>query len=83
MTIDVADSGEKLAEKPVLLPTPTEDALPRRLADFATLGEALDLYSSFYHTPANAQQLLDTLGLAEKRTTRFAKLSGGTEPVTR
>ena len=42
MTIDVADSGEKLAEKPVLLPTPTEDALPRRLADFATLGEALD-----------------------------------------
>ncbi|MES2046045.1 MAG: fatty acyl-AMP ligase [Pseudomonadota bacterium] len=42
MAIDVADSGEKLAEKPVLLPTPTEDALPRRLADFATLGEALD-----------------------------------------
>lgn len=26
----------------VLLPTPTEDALPRRLADFATLGDALD-----------------------------------------
>jgi len=25
-----------------LLPTPTEDALPRRLADFATLGDALD-----------------------------------------
>jgi fatty-acyl-CoA synthase len=25
-----------------LLPTPTEDALPRRMADFATLGEALD-----------------------------------------
>ncbi|MDB5673809.1 MAG: acyl-CoA synthetase [Sphingomonas bacterium] len=42
MTIDVADSGEKLAEKPVLLPTPTEDVLSRRLADFATLGEALD-----------------------------------------
>jgi fatty-acyl-CoA synthase len=42
MAIDVADSGELLAAKPVLLPTPTEDALPRRLADFATLGEALD-----------------------------------------
>jgi len=26
----------------VLLPTPTEDVLPRRLADFATLGDALD-----------------------------------------
>jgi len=25
-----------------LLPTPSEDALPRRLADFATLGDALD-----------------------------------------
>ncbi|MDH7971415.1 fatty acyl-AMP ligase [Sphingomonas sp. AR_OL41] len=42
MAIDVAHSGEILAERPVLLPTPTEDALPRRLADFATLGEALD-----------------------------------------
>ncbi|MDB5710665.1 MAG: acyl-CoA synthetase [Sphingomonas bacterium] len=42
MTIDVADSGGKLAEKPVLLPTPTEDVLSRRLADFTTLGEALD-----------------------------------------
>ena len=42
MAIDVAASGEKLAEKPALLPTPTEDVLPRRLADFATLGEALD-----------------------------------------
>lgn len=42
MAIDVADSGELLATRPVLLPTPTEDILPRRLADFATLGEALD-----------------------------------------
>ena len=25
-----------------LVPTPTDDALPRRFADFATLGEALD-----------------------------------------
>jgi ABC-2 type transport system ATP-binding protein len=50
-----------------------ESALPEKL----TVGEALDLYSSFYRTPANARQLLETLGLAEKRTTRFAKLSGG------
>ncbi len=27
---------------PALAPTPTEDSLPRRFADFATLGEALD-----------------------------------------
>jgi ABC-2 type transport system ATP-binding protein len=50
-----------------------ESALPEKL----TVGEAVDLYSSFYRTPANAQHLLETLGLAEKRTTRFAKLSGG------
>jgi fatty-acyl-CoA synthase len=29
-------------DQPALHPTPTNDALPRRLADFATLGEALD-----------------------------------------
>jgi fatty-acyl-CoA synthase len=29
-------------EAPALIPTPTEDALPRRFADFETLGEALD-----------------------------------------
>ena len=42
MAINDAESGALLAEKPVLLPTPTEDAQPRRIADFATLGDALD-----------------------------------------
>jgi len=37
MAIDVAD-----ARTDGLAPTPTDDLLPRRLADFATLGEALD-----------------------------------------
>jgi len=32
----------KAAALPALAPTPTLDALPRRLSDFATLGEALD-----------------------------------------
>jgi ABC-2 type transport system ATP-binding protein len=39
--------------------------------------EALDLYSSFYDDPANWEQLIDDLGLAEKRNTAFRKLSGG------
>jgi ABC-2 type transport system ATP-binding protein len=39
--------------------------------------EALDLYSSFYEHPADWEQLLDELGLAEKRNTAFRKLSGG------
>jgi len=41
MTLDMATDvvGERTES---LVPTPTDDALPRRLADFATLGEALD-----------------------------------------
>jgi fatty-acyl-CoA synthase len=41
MTVDMATDvvGERTES---LAPTPTDDALPRRLADFATLGEALD-----------------------------------------
>jgi len=40
MTMDTAT--DVTADERVLVPTPTDDALPRRLADFATLGEALD-----------------------------------------
>jgi ABC-2 type transport system ATP-binding protein len=48
-----------------------------KLPDKLTVGEALDLYSSFYRTPARWEHLIDTLGLAGKRDTRFGKLSGG------
>ncbi|MDQ2952792.1 MAG: ABC transporter ATP-binding protein [Chloroflexota bacterium] len=50
-----------------------ESALP----DQIKVWEALDLYSSFYKKPANWGQLIDDLGLAEKRDTAFRKLSGG------
>ena len=50
-----------------------ESQLPEKL----TVAEALDLYSSFYAAPADWNQLLDDLGLADKRRTRFGKLSGG------
>jgi ABC-2 type transport system ATP-binding protein len=50
-----------------------ESKLPEKLK----VGEALELYSSFYRAPANWEHLLDMLGLAEKRDTRFGKLSGG------
>ena len=42
MTTDMATEVVAEERKSELLPTPTDDALPRRLADFATLGEALD-----------------------------------------
>ena len=50
-----------------------EGALPDKL----TVAEALDLYGSFYRTPADGRALLDVLGLADKRNTRYRKLSGG------
>ncbi|MCP4536483.1 MAG: ABC transporter ATP-binding protein [Chloroflexi bacterium] len=39
--------------------------------------EALDLYASFYPRTLDWQELLQRLGLTEKRNTAFRKLSGG------
>jgi ABC-2 type transport system ATP-binding protein len=50
-----------------------ESMLPEKMK----VWEALDLYSSFYRTPASWQQLLDDLGLAGQRNVRYGKLSGG------
>jgi ABC-2 type transport system ATP-binding protein len=50
-----------------------DSQLPGRLR----VAEALDLYSSFYRTPADWRALMDVLGLGDKRDTRFGKLSGG------
>lgn len=41
------------------------------------VGEALELFSSFYEHPADWRDLLDLLGLGPQATTRFGKLSGG------
>jgi len=48
-----------------------------RLPDKLRVGEALDLYASFYDAPADPGALLADLGLAGSRDTPFAKLSGG------
>jgi ABC-2 type transport system ATP-binding protein len=50
-----------------------DSQLPERLR----VAEALDLYSSFYHSPADWRELLAVLGLTEKANTPFKKLSGG------
>lgn len=50
-----------------------ESNLPARMR----VGEALDLYASFYPKAANWKELLVQLGLEEKRNTPFSKLSGG------
>ena len=41
------------------------------------MGEAIELFASFYRDPADPGRLLEELGLAGKRDTAFAKLSGG------
>jgi ABC-2 type transport system ATP-binding protein len=50
-----------------------EAALPDKLH----VGEALELFGSFYDTPADADELMRSLGLWAKRDARFAQLSGG------
>src|SRR5262249_42889570 len=50
-----------------------ESELPDRL----TVGEALDLFASFYNDPADQAELLDHLGLTDKRSTAYRNLSGG------
>jgi ABC-2 type transport system ATP-binding protein len=50
-----------------------ESELPERIE----VGEALELYSSFYRTPADWVELMRTLGLDSKRHTQYRKLSGG------
>jgi ABC-2 type transport system ATP-binding protein len=50
-----------------------ESQLPDRLRVI----EALELFAAFYPDPADPEQLLETLGLGEKRGAAFKKLSGG------
>ena len=47
------------------------------LPDKIRVGEALDLYASFYRAPADWRELLDMLGLTATVDTRYGKLSGG------
>ena len=50
-----------------------ESELPEKLK----VWEAMELYGSFYDRPADAERLLEDLGLADQRNTRYGKLSGG------
>jgi ABC-2 type transport system ATP-binding protein len=47
------------------------------LPDRIKTREALELYASFYPSPADPADLLERLGLTKVRDTAFAKLSGG------
>lgn len=47
------------------------------LPDNLKVWEAMDMYASFYERHLDWEELLDDLGLSEKRNTAFRKLSGG------
>ncbi len=44
---------------------------------YLTVRETVDLYSGYFPKPRNVDEVIDLVGLAEKRTTRVNKLSGG------
>ncbi|MER7458881.1 ABC transporter ATP-binding protein [Micromonospora sp. NPDC126480] len=48
-----------------------------QLPDLLRVGEALELYASFYRDPADPAELIERLGLGTKRRTAYKKLSGG------
>ncbi|MGA2211174.1 MAG: ABC transporter ATP-binding protein [Acidimicrobiales bacterium] len=50
-----------------------ESALPPKIR----VGEAVELYASFYRRPADGDRLLGVLGLDEKRGSYYRELSGG------
>jgi ABC-2 type transport system ATP-binding protein len=47
------------------------------LPDRMTVEEALDLFASFYAEPADPNELIDELGLGDKRRAMYRNLSGG------
>ena len=50
-----------------------ESSLPPRIK----VREALELFASFYQDPVDSRELLQSLGINEKRDAQFKKLSGG------
>ncbi|WP_189335390.1 ABC transporter ATP-binding protein [Actinoplanes ianthinogenes] len=69
--IDAQHDGDRLRQ--VLGAQLQQSELPDKL----TVGEAMELYSSFYREPADWRELIDTLDLTGKLGAQFRKLSGG------
>jgi ABC-2 type transport system ATP-binding protein len=44
---------------------------------YLTVGETVELYTGYYPTPRRVDEVIQLVGLAEKRDTRVDKLSGG------
>jgi ABC-2 type transport system ATP-binding protein len=68
------DPGQDTGELRQLLGVQLQET---ELPDKLRVSEAMELYSSFYRSPADWRALLDTLNLTEKLNAPFKKLSGG------
>src|SRR5512132_3477843 len=44
---------------------------------YLTVRETIDLYAGYYPSPRNVDEVIDLVGLSEKRNTKVVKLSGG------
>ena len=44
---------------------------------YLTVRETIDLYAGYYPSPRDIDEVIDLVGLVEKRSTRVSKLSGG------
>lgn len=69
--LDPATAGRKVKERIGI--QLQQGSLPERLKVI----EALELFASFYPHPADAEMLLERLGLQQKRRAAFGDLSGG------
>jgi ABC-2 type transport system ATP-binding protein len=69
--LDVARDGNELRRR-VGIQLQTSE-----LPDKLQVGEAMDLFSSFYRDSRGVDELLELLGLQDKRRARYAGLSGG------
>jgi ABC-2 type transport system ATP-binding protein len=69
--LDPASQGRELKERIGIQLQQT--ALPEKI----TVGEALDLFASFYRKRLQPRELLDWFGLQEKRGSFYENLSGG------
>jgi ABC-2 type transport system ATP-binding protein len=68
------DPGRNRAEARRLVGVQLQES---QLPDKITVAEAVNLYASFYPSPADTEALIARLGLADKRRARYRKLSGG------
>ncbi|MGZ4153641.1 MAG: ABC transporter ATP-binding protein [Actinomycetota bacterium] len=75
---EVSVLGEDPAHRTLALRRRVGIALQSTGVDpFLTVRETVDLFAEYYPSPRNVDEVIDLVGLSEKRDTKVVKLSGG------